>query len=142
MILTVGALIMMAVAGSASTENGTITIQVTGVRSSQGQIGCALYARAAGFPLEPAGTVQKWHPASTTGVQCRFAGLAPGNYAVAVSHDLNGNRRTDRNFLGLPREDWGVTNNVRPSLRPPRFSEAMVTLRPGEQEVLTVRLGR
>jgi uncharacterized protein (DUF2141 family) len=141
-MLSLGALIAMMGASLASAQEGAISVQVAGVRSSQGQVGCAPYSKAAGFPLEPAGTVQNWHPASTTGVQCRFEGLPPGNYAVAVSHDLNGNRRTDHNFLGLPREDRRVTNNVRPSLRPPRFSEAMVTLRPREQKVLTVRLGR
>lgn len=59
---------------------------------------------------------------------CVFERLTHGTYAVAVAHDLNGNRKTDRNFLGMPKEAWGVSNNARPSLRAPRFQEAVVQL--------------
>lgn len=91
-----------------------------------GHISCALYARADGFPLDAArSTGRQSHPADTT-VTCRFDRLAPGTYAVAVSHDANGNGRTDRNFLGMPREAWGVSRGVRPSMRAPRFDEAAV----------------
>jgi uncharacterized protein (DUF2141 family) len=48
-----------------------------------------------------------------------------GSYAVSIGHDLNGNKRVDTNFIGLPTEQWGVSNNARPSLRAPRFDEAV-----------------
>jgi uncharacterized protein (DUF2141 family) len=38
-----------------------------------------------------------------------------------VAHDLNGNHKTGTNWVGLPLEPWGVTNNVRPILRAPKF---------------------
>ena len=62
------------------------------------------------------------------GVMYRFSGLAPGRYAVAVGHDLNGNRRVDTNLLGMPTEQWGVSNNARPALRVPRFEETACTV--------------
>lgn len=37
----------------------------------------------------------------------------------------NENGRTDKTFVGIPTEAWGVSNNVRPSMRPPRFAEAV-----------------
>jgi uncharacterized protein (DUF2141 family) len=30
----------------------------------------------------------------------------------------------DTNFVGMPTEQWGVSRNVRPTLRAPRFDEA------------------
>lgn len=116
------ALVGVLAAGPAGAAD--LTVEVTGIRSDRGEIGCALYAGERGFPTDAKAAQQDWHPARQPTVTCRFGNLAPGVYAVAVSHDLNGNRRTDSNLIGIPTEDWGVSNNVRPSMRAPRFSEA------------------
>jgi len=130
---------LLATAQAAAAE---LQVNVTGIRSATGQVGCALYASERGFPMEPAVAAQRWLPADPAGVQCRFEALAPGVYAVAVSHDLNGNRRTDTNLVGLPTEDWGVSNNIRPSLRAPRFEEAAVQVAAEPLRIIEVRLGR
>ena len=119
-----------------------LDVTVTGARGATGEVGCALYATEAGFPTDAAPATQLWQPARPEGVTCRFEGLRPGRYAVAVSHDLNGNRRTDTNFLGIPTEDWGVSNNIRPTLRAPRFSEAAVEVPEGPATRIEIRLGR
>jgi uncharacterized protein (DUF2141 family) len=54
--------------------------------------------------------------------------LVPGAYAVAVHHDANSNGRLDTNFLGIPKEGYGVSNDARPKLRAPRFDEARLTI--------------
>lgn len=103
---------------------GELVVEVSGIRSDRGRIGCALFASESGFPMEPAAARLDWQPARPAGTTCRFTGLSSGLYALAVSHDLNGNGKTDTNFLGMPTEDWGVSHNVRPSMRAPRFKEA------------------
>lgn len=35
----------------------------------------------------------------------------PGIYAIGVYHDENGNKRFDKNFLGIPVEPFGISNN-------------------------------
>lgn len=105
-----------------------LVVQVEGIRSDRGEIGCALFDGERGFPMDGAAARIVWQPALRTGTACRFSGLASGRYALAVSHDLNGNRKTDTNFLGMPTEDWGVSGGARPSLRAPRFSEAAFEL--------------
>jgi len=101
-----------------------LEVRIGGVASDAGEVGCTLYAGPAGFPMDPATARSVWLPARASGVVCRFADVPPGDYAVAVSHDLNGNKKTDTNILGIPTEAWGVSNNVRPGLRAPRFDEA------------------
>lgn len=71
----------------------------------------------------------------------RFAGLEPGNYAVVVSHDLNGNGRTDTKLIGIPTEDWSGSNNVRPRMRPPNFQEAVFPVAEGKTVSIQVRVG-
>lgn len=135
----IAVLLLLPVGGSRAAE---LTVEISNVDSARGQIGCALYASASGFPMDPKAAIQVWQAASTGGVRCVFKDLPAGAYAIAVSHDLNGNRSTDRNFIGLPREDWGVSNNVRPRMRAPRFEDAKVRLAANEVRTIPVRLGR
>ncbi len=101
-----------------------VVVRVSGIASSTGEIGCALFPAGPAFPMDASGARQVWVKADAAGVSCRFDGVAEGSWAVSVSHDLNGNRKVDTNFFGIPTEAWGVSNNVRPSLRAPRFDEA------------------
>jgi uncharacterized protein (DUF2141 family) len=44
--------------------------------------------------------------------------LDPGQYAIILFHDENGNGKLDRNALGVPTEPYGFSNNVRGFLGP------------------------
>jgi uncharacterized protein (DUF2141 family) len=46
--------------------------------------------------------------------------LPPGWYAVSVVHDQNNNAKLDKNFLGIPNEPYGFSNNPS-SLGKPSF---------------------
>jgi uncharacterized protein (DUF2141 family) len=118
-----------------------MTVEVTGIQSDRGQVGCALHRDAAQFPTGNANVRQVWVPARVGSVTCRFDDVAPGTYAIAVAHDLNGNRRTDTNLLGIPTEAWGVSRNARPRLRAPTFDEAKVTV-PATGSSLQIRIAR
>ena len=104
---------------------------VSGVTSPPGRIGCSLFAGPAGFPIDTSGARFVWVPADPKGVNCRFADVPAGDYAVAIVHDLNGNGRVDTNLVGLPTEQWGVSRNVRHGLRAPRFHDASIKLAGG-----------
>ena len=39
--------------------------------------------------------------------------LPAGNYAVQVMHDENENNKLDTNFMGMPIEGYGFSNNPR-----------------------------
>ena len=108
-----------------------LVVRVGGLAAPLGSVGCTLFASEAGFPMDNSRAQQQWLPAQADGVLCRFKGLAPGRYAIAIGHDRNGNPRVDTNFLGLPTEQWGVSNNLRPTLRAPRFEETAFTI-PGD----------
>lgn len=105
-----------------------LRIIVSGLTTAEGEVGCALHRDAGTFPMDPNGLRNVWVVPGGDTAECRFPDVTPGDYAVAVSHDLNGNRITDTNFIGLPTEDWGVSNNVRPTMRAPRFEEAAFTV--------------
>jgi uncharacterized protein (DUF2141 family) len=49
--------------------------------------------------------------------------LAPGEWAMALSQDVNNNDKLDKNFLGIPTEPFAFSNNVKPRLGAPSFQE-------------------
>jgi uncharacterized protein (DUF2141 family) len=120
-------------AAPASAEATTPT--VTGLAGPAGEVGCALQAEPSSFPTGEGRSVRV---APTDGVAvCRFEDVAPGVCAVASSHDMNGNRVTDTNPLGMPTERWGVSNDVRPFLRAPTYDDARFTV-PASGVTLTI----
>ncbi len=125
---------------STSTWASDLIVKVPGPKPAQGQIGCALFENSPAFPMDNSSAKQIWLAAEVTGVTCKFNDLAPGIYAVSVGYDINGNKKVDTNFLGVPKEGWGVSNNVVPKLRAPTFSEAQFEVKAGLDTVLEIKL--
>jgi uncharacterized protein (DUF2141 family) len=117
----------------------TLRVEVASFRNAKGTLNCRLFTDAASFPDgEGVRTVR----ARIDGTQaaCVFEGLAPGAYAVAAVHDENGNVRLDRNFLGIPSEGYGVSNNRTYAMASPKWDESRLTMEAGEALVLRIRL--
>jgi uncharacterized protein (DUF2141 family) len=47
-----------------------------------------------------------------------------GEYAVAAFLDMNGNGKQDRNFLGIPKEPYGFSNDARGTVGPAKWRDA------------------
>ncbi len=138
-----GPLIALAMALPAHASAAELVVRITGVAEPLGQVGCSLFAGPAGFPMDNTGARQLWQAADAKGVTCRFSDVPEGSYAVSIGHDLNGNKRVDTNFIGLPTEQWGVSNNARPSLRAPRFDEAVFKVAGDAREmVIEIRVAK
>lgn len=67
--------------------------------------------------------------------------VEPGDYALLVFRDENGNGELDRNFIGIPREPIALSNNHRPK-GPPSFERARLSLNKGEPQTQTLTLER
>ncbi len=86
---------------------------------------CALFSPGNGFPSKAESAVAHTHAAVTNGHSvCEFQGIAPGRYAVSVFHDENSNGKMDANFIGIPKEGVGASNDAKGRLGPPKFDAA------------------
>ena len=54
--------------------------------------------------------------------------LPPGTYAIGIFHDVNLNNKMDNNFFGIPKEQYGFSNNASAFLGPPAFEAAAFEL--------------
>ena len=58
-----------------------------------------------------------------------------GNYAIAIYQDLNGNEKLDTNFLGIPKEPYGFSNNKIPIFSEPSFEKCKFEFNENNQQI-------
>lgn len=116
---------MLTLPGAVAT--GELSVDLVNLRSHKGTVRVCLTADPTNFPacIDDAQAVTRSIPATADSL--RFDGLARGNYAVAVIHDENNNRKLDT-FAGIPREGFGFSRNPAVTFGPPRFAAARFTL--------------
>jgi uncharacterized protein (DUF2141 family) len=109
----------------APSQKNQIHIEIVGLRNDKGQVICSLFSSADDFPkrTDKAAARSLSVVSGRHGV-CDFPGIAPGTYAVSVVHDENSNGKLDTNFMGIPREGVGASNDARGHLGPPKFDAA------------------
>ena len=108
------------------------------LRSAKGMIRLCLTAAPDNFPncIDDKEAVTRSVPASAPLLDL---GLLPhGDYAIAVIHDENGNKKLDT-FAGIPKEGFGFSNNPAILFGPPRFAAARFTLG-GDAETQQVKM--
>jgi uncharacterized protein (DUF2141 family) len=109
----------------------TLTIHVTGARNTKGKVRAALFRSAEGFPNDGSRAIQTQAveiDPRTSSAQIEFKELREGVYAVSVFHDENMNQKLDKNFVGVPKEGYGASNNPKKKMGPPSFKEAKFQL--------------
>lgn len=67
-----------------------------------------------------------------------FKNVTPGEYAVTLFWDKNGNKKMDFEPSGMPKEMYGASNNVM-NFGPPQWSDAVFTVDTAPK-VLEIRL--
>lgn len=118
-------------------EGTSLTVEIKGLDSKKGTIHVGLYRKQDQFP-EVKGTYKnKIQQAEKSAVT--FEDLEEGTYAIAVFHDENKNGKMDRNFLGVPTEKYGFSNNVRGVFSAPGFDEAKFELKSRKKIVITIQ---
>lgn len=110
-------------------QSGCITVYIRNLKKPEGMLGILLYSSKQGFPDKPEKAVaRRIKKISDTSHEVTFENMPYGTYAVSVLHDENSNGKMDKNFIGIPREGFGISNNPKIKTGPPSFSEALFSL--------------
>ena len=65
-----------------------------------------------------------------------FDSIYPGKYAIQFYHDENQNGKLDMNLIGIPKEKFGSSNNVKPILGPPKFEKMLFNLTENKKVIM------
>lgn len=128
-----GCLLLAAAAGASA---ATVEVHVTAVAGGKGKINVAVCDREH-FLKQCAYTATM--PAKDGENVIAVPGVPKGTWAVLVYQDENANGELDRNFIGIPKENYGFSRNAAGKFGPPSFDEAAIEVG-DEVTVAQVRL--
>lgn len=69
-----------------------------------------------------------------------FEEVTDGTYAISVIHDANNNKKFDTNFLGIPSEGYGASQNKLPFAAAPKFSENKFSVSGNSTSAFNIKL--
>ncbi|WP_368565669.1 DUF2141 domain-containing protein [Pseudoxanthomonas sp. UTMC 1351] len=115
-----------------------LTVRIHDIRAQTGVLKVALVDGVPGWDGKAAPVKADGAPPQGDGATFVFKDLAPGTYAVMISHDENGNGKLDSNFMGMPTEGYGFSNNPA-VMRKPTWEEARFELAADQAIDVTLR---
>lgn len=64
-------------------------------------------------------------------VRITVSDLSEGRYAIKAFHDVNESGSMDFNWVGMPKEPYGFSNNAMGTMGPPKFDQAAFPVKKG-----------
>lgn len=106
-----------------ATENQEVCLSIvlTDIPDSDGQVIVGIYDKEEGAFSTTSAYQYRFRPSQKGSMRFEFR-LPRGTYAAGAYHDANKNGKLDANRLGIPKEYYGLSNNV----TLPNFKKASV----------------
>ncbi len=103
------------------TEN-SVTVIISNLESNEGKVYVGLYNTEDSF-------LGKGYKSTHTKIEnntCKvvFENIPNGVYAISMYHDENDNNKMDTGLFGIPKEDYGCSNNAKGFMGPPKWEDA------------------
>jgi uncharacterized protein (DUF2141 family) len=115
----------------ASTAQGSLTIEVElSSGNTSGTLHLAVCPTTAAYDSEQ-GCRSTSVKVNAAQVRVELKDLPEGRYAIKAFHDLNGNGEMDLNWIGIPKEPYGFSNNAMGTMGPPKFDQAAFPVKKG-----------
>lgn len=112
----------------------TLTVVVSGVKDTSGQVAVAVFAGPDHFAKDDTKAVRRIMApidGASNSATAVVQDLPAGTYAIAVFHDHDNSGKLETNFLGMPTKGYGFSNNPKPKMRAARYDEARFELPDG-----------
>ena len=117
----------------------TLTVKVDNIDGKGGVLRLSVFDEAR-WPKDNAEPVASADvPALAPETVVTLSNLKPGVYGVKTYQDANANGKFDQNWVGLPEERYGFSNNASPVLSEPGFDKTKFTLHDGDNTI-SIRL--
>lgn len=124
---------------NAQTTTHKLFIKVNNIKEQGGSVRLVIYDSPESFLVKK--KIYKYTQAigasNSSEVNFEFD-LPLGVYAAGCYHDVNDDHHMDVNYLGIPTEAYGVSNNPKVKWRKPTFQEAMIDLKKSDARITIV----
>lgn len=100
----------------------SVTVTVSNLESNDGKVFISLYNSKDSFLSK--GFKATYSKIENNSCKVVFKNVPNGTYAVSLFHDENDNNKMDTGMFGIPKEDYGCSNNARGFMGPPKWEDA------------------
>jgi uncharacterized protein (DUF2141 family) len=118
---------------AAAAAGAELALTIEPIGEAKGTLQIAIYASEQQFRKKPLRAIKL--PATAGTMTLRVPDMPPGDYAVMVFHDRNGNDRFDTNVMGIPKEPWGASIGEKAVFGAPGWTDARFAVRDGSVAV-------
>ncbi len=122
---------------NSTTNTGSLIVRIIDFESNDGECWFALDNSKEVYESKDSVFIGKILPIINNEVIVTIDSLNYGNYAIKVFHDENSNQELDSNFLGIPTESYGFSNNASSWFGPPSWKKAQFIF---NKEKLTIEI--
>lgn len=139
-LIAISSLLLTMLACSAyATDDASLTIELSGLSEAEGNVYIAVYDNPEDWLGDEVavGVEVSITEALVDEMVVASLDLPPGEYAISIYYDANGNGELDTNFIGIPKEPVALSNNAKAKFGPPKYKDAVFTL---SAEGLTQRI--
>ncbi len=109
-------------------QNAQLEIEISGISEIKGNIQIAIFNDSAVFPEKGKAYRVEYFDVNAEVMQVAIDDLPYDDYGVVLFHDVNSDKECNLNFIGIPKESYGFSNNVKPVLKAPSFESAKINL--------------
>jgi len=128
-----------ALAQNPAHQPDVLRVHLDGFRNNNGKAHCSIFndKDPAAFPEQEDQRFKDSEALSIKNAYAEvdFTALPPGKYALVCYHDENSNGKFDETMLGMPKEGYCFSNNVKPRLSAPNFNQCKFDYRGGDQSI-------
>lgn len=135
-LVTCALAVVMVLNASYTVAPGSVTVEITNLKSSKGSVLVSLFNNKEHFPREGEKAIGKGKATIVNGkATITFKDLPYGKYAAALLHDENNNLKMDTNMVGIPKEGYGFSNDAKGAMGPPSFEKAAFELNAPQKKI-------
>lgn len=117
-------------------NTGSVIVTIIGLPSDKGRVSFGIYKSEKSFDsYKP--FFQKWLDVKNGKSSITVKDILYGFYAVRIYHDENVSGELETNFIGIPKEPVGFSNNHRMTFGPPSYDKAKFML---NQEIMKLEV--
>jgi uncharacterized protein (DUF2141 family) len=124
-LVAISSLALIAVMGQQAVA-ADLTVNISDVNQGKGHVMVGLYSGSEAFSQGKVSFGSRVK-ADKAQEQVVFKDLPAGEYAIKIYQDENSNQKLDFNFIGIPKEGYGFSNNVG-RFGSPNYQEAKFTV--------------
>ena len=108
------------------------------IEKIRGEIKIGVFNKDKNF-LKESGTIKNYSiKVDKNTASITITDLPKGEYAITMYHDENSDNECNRNFMGIPKEGYGFSNNFRPKFGPPKYKDCKFML--ADNKTLNIKM--